>query len=285
MRGRRVAAVVAGALAVAGCGGGHGPLVVGGTPPAQPYAGPLRVTVAHVDEEGPRAVAANSGAAGRALECDGKVASGGGGGRWSKRDGGRTPEDGLRLFFDMEQPDLPQYGYRVERREGGRVLYSFDVRGRTKIAVIVAKDQPHRPGWGPDTTAHCDPAEFPRSFTDHRHYGFWNDTRGRRAPLYEIEGFKGSASCGWDGAYFLGVGQEPHRVWYARDPHGQLPADMLVAPYREHATMPPGARDTGYRHGDWKLWRDGDRSRVWVRTPSGVESWPAVRRRGPFCTD
>ncbi|MEW2038661.1 hypothetical protein AB0885_16400, partial [Streptomyces sp. NPDC005534] len=25
------------------------------------------------------------------------------------------------------------------------VLFSFDVKGRTKVAVVVAKDQPHRP--------------------------------------------------------------------------------------------------------------------------------------------
>lgn len=70
------------------------------------------------------------------------------------------PEEGLNAYFDIYQPEEPDYGYRVERREGDRVLFSFDVRGRTKVAVVVAKDQPHRPGWGPETSASCDPSEW-----------------------------------------------------------------------------------------------------------------------------
>ncbi|MER6458536.1 hypothetical protein ABT270_38945 [Streptomyces sp900105245] len=56
----------------------------------------------------------------------------------------------------------PDHGYRAERREADRALYSVDVKGRTKVAVVVAKDQKDRPGWGPpETNAACDPAELP----------------------------------------------------------------------------------------------------------------------------
>ncbi len=63
----------------------------------------------------------------------------------------------------MVQPEQPDHGYRVERAERDRVLYSYDVDGRTKVAVVVAKDQRDRPGWGPETNASCDPAELPES--------------------------------------------------------------------------------------------------------------------------
>ncbi|MFF7970081.1 hypothetical protein [Streptomyces sp. NPDC007905] len=64
----------------------------------------------------------------------------------------------------MFQPVQPDRGYRVERQEADRVLYSFDVKGRPKVAVVVAKDQKHRPGWGPETNASCDPAELPARY-------------------------------------------------------------------------------------------------------------------------
>ncbi|MEU3417993.1 hypothetical protein AB0F39_05505 [Streptomyces murinus] len=63
---------------------------------------------------------------------------------WSTAEGGATPEEGPARHFDMDEPEVPAYGYRVERRETDRVLYSFDVGGRTKAAVVVARDQRDR---------------------------------------------------------------------------------------------------------------------------------------------
>ncbi|MFF9156152.1 hypothetical protein ACF1AB_28435 [Streptomyces sp. NPDC014846] len=40
----------------------------------------------------------------------------------------------------MFQPVQPDHGYRAEHREADRALYSVDVKGRTKVAVVVAKD-------------------------------------------------------------------------------------------------------------------------------------------------
>lgn len=60
----------------------------------------------------------------------------------------------------------------MERKEKDRVLFSYDVKGRAKVAVVVAKDQPHRPGWDPETNASCDPSELPASFTDST-YEIW----------------------------------------------------------------------------------------------------------------
>ncbi|GAB2576398.1 hypothetical protein GCM10027168_06770 [Streptomyces capparidis] len=288
-RGGGLAAVLV-AAAVAGCGGDGGQvpadLVTSGSPPPTPYRGPLHVPVAEpaddeeADSEEPEAIMARAGAAGLALECDGDVYSGGGGDRWSEGDGGDTPEEGLLAWFDIEQPGLPESGYRVERREPDRVLFSLDVAGETKVAVVVAKDQPHRPGWGPDSTASCDPAELPESFTDARPdaYEIWTDRDGRRVPTTAVSSNTGPEHCEWQTAHFLGTGRGPDARLYARDPEGVLPREMLTAPFDATAALPRDAEDTGYRLRDWQLWTVPDRSAVYVRTPAGVEKWPQVRR-------
>ncbi|MER5511099.1 hypothetical protein ABT052_38115 [Streptomyces sp. NPDC002766] len=281
MRAGLVATTVLVASAVVACGADKGrALVVTGTPPAVPYGGPLRVPVEHVDEDGARAARLASGAAGRALECDGEIYSGAGSDPWSKGDGGSTPEEGLKAYFDFEQPDVPHYGYRVERREADRVLYSFDVGGRTKVAVVVAKDQKNRPGWGPETSASCDPAELPASFTDTQPYEIWTDRDGRRVPVAKVSGGAGPEHCDWQKAHFLSLGEGGRGSGgrtYARDPDGVLPDGMLIVPYDGDVRMPADAHDTGYRYHERELWLTGDPSRAYVRTSHGVEAWARVK--------
>ncbi|MGW3035820.1 hypothetical protein ACWDCB_31950 [Streptomyces sp. NPDC001178] len=278
MRARVVVTTLLVASAAVACGSGKAQdLVVDGTVPEAPYSGPLHVPVQHGDEDGVRAVRIASGAAGRALECDGQIYSGGGSDPWSKGDGGRTPEDGLRAYFEIEQPDVPRYGYRAERKEKDRVLYSFDVRGRTKVAVVVAKDQKNRPGWGPETSASCDPSELPASFTDRQWYEIWTDRHGERLPVTEVNSSAGPAHCDWQKAHFLSLGEGNKGRLYARDPDGVLPEGMLTSPYDGDVRMPAGAHDTGYRFHGRQLWLTGDPGKAYVRTPEGIEAWPLVK--------
>ncbi|MFE1289966.1 hypothetical protein [Streptomyces sp. NPDC058751] len=270
-----VAAVVLAGLAAAGCGGGgHDGVVVTGAAPVTPYSGRLDLPYT-VGDEGD--AEESSGAAGRALECDGAIRAGDAGDRWSKGDGGSTPEEGLEAYFEIYQPQLPERGYRVEREEGGRVLFSYDVRGRTKVAVVVAKDQPRRPGWGPETSASCDPSEFPESWTKTNGYEIWTDRDGRRVPTTEVSSSVGAEHCDWQSAHFLDLGRSGRL--YARDPRGVLPPGALAAAYDGDVRMPADARDTGYRYGDWRLWLTPDRSTAYVRTSDGVEAWPSTASR------
>ncbi|MDV9177207.1 hypothetical protein R6V09_44645 [Streptomyces sp. W16] len=258
------------AVAAVGCGTEDGEgVVVAGTPPVTPYKGPLYVPATGSDK---------SGAAGRALECDGKMYEGGGADAWSKGDGGKTPEGGLRAYFNMQQPDVPRTGYRVERRSDGRVLFSYDVDGRTKVAVVVAKDRKNRPGWGPESSASCDPAELPASFAKAHGYEIWTDQNGKRVATTTVSSGVGAAHCDWQQAHFLQTGEGEKRKLYARDPHKVLPSEMLTAPYDGDVRMPANARDTGYRYRDWQLWFTADASKAYVRTPDGVEAWPQVKR-------
>ncbi|WP_406439853.1 hypothetical protein OHB14_13890 [Streptomyces sp. NBC_01613] len=277
MRGRLVGTTVLVAAAAVACGTEKGQdLVVAGTAPAAPYSGPLHVPAKNLDEDSARATRIESGAAGRALECDGEIYSGGGSDPWSEGDGGATPKEGLKAYFDIEQPDVPRYGYRVEREEADRVLYSFDVGGRTKVAVIVAKDRKNRPGWGPETSASCDPSELPASFTDKQWYEIWTDRHGERVPITKVNSSVGPEHCDWQKAHFLSLGEGKKGKLYARDPDGVLPEGMLTSPYDGDVRMPASAHDTGYRYQDRRLWLTDDPGKAYVRTSHGVEAWPLV---------
>ncbi|MFC9288668.1 hypothetical protein [Streptomyces sp. NPDC057052] len=283
MRAGLVAVAVAVLAAVtAGCGAEGEDLVVAGTAPATPYGGPLDVPTREEDGSTARALLAVTGAAGRALECEGEIFEGNGPDGWSRGDGGATPEDGLRLYFTLLAPEVPRSGYRVERREGERVLYSLDVGGRTKVAVVVAHDQKGRPGWGPETNASCDPVELPAGSTGSPRYEFWTDVRGERQPVARIHSSTGPEHCGWQSARFLTLGRGETATTYVRDPDGVLGTDLLTAPYDPDAPLPADARDTGYRYGEGQLWLTDDRRTAYVRTPGGVEAWPAATD-GPAC--
>ncbi|MFI1016050.1 hypothetical protein [Streptomyces sp. NPDC020965] len=205
-----------------------------------------------------------------------KLYGGGASGPWSEQDGGESPEEGLKLFFEMEQPEVPLFGYRVERTEGERVLYSFDVKGQTKVAVIVARNRADRPGWGPETSAWCDPAEMPVGFAESKSYEVWTDRDGERVPVGELSSRAGPEHCDWQEAHFLEAGAEPDRRMYARDPDGVLPSEMLKSRYDGNVTMPGDALNTGYRLKHWELSLAADGSNAYIRTPDGVEAWPAV---------
>ncbi|WP_217237817.1 hypothetical protein [Streptomyces sp. AC555_RSS877] len=283
---RRLVAVAVSVLATTaavGCGAGEDvDPVVEGTPPAAPYSGPLYLPTKDLDESTEQAALIESGAAGRALECDGEVYSGGQGERWSKGDGGSTPEEGLKLYFDIEQPEAPRSGYRAEREEDGRVLYSYDVAGRTKVAVVVAKDRKGAPGWGPEVNASCDPAELPARFTDSQGYEIWTDRSGKRLPTTTVSSGPGPEHCDWQSAHFLQLGRGEDGRQYVRDPGTVFDRDQLAAPYDGDVRLPEDARDTGYRLDERELWLTDDPSRAYVRTPDGVEAWP-LAERGVAC--
>ncbi|MFI0508822.1 hypothetical protein ACH3Y9_02710 [Streptomyces sp. WSLK1-5] len=264
-----VPAVVA--MALTGCESGEG-VVVEGNAPASAYDGPLNVPTRELDEHTPRALRLASGAAGRALECAGEIHHGNGPDGWSADDGGDSPQEGLELYFDLFDPGEPRSGYRVERREADRVLYSYDVDGRTKVAVVVAKDQRNRPGWGPETSATCDPSELPAAWTASHGYEIWTDRTGKRVPTAEVSSGPGDDHCGWTQVHFLRLGERT----YARDPEGLLDPGTLTAAHDDSATLPTDAHDTGYRYGKQELWLTDSQRTAYVRTPDGVAAWPLL---------
>ncbi len=125
--------------------------------------------------------------------------------------------------------------------------------------------------------------------------GTWQDRTGKPAPdganggRLVLVSYDGARHCDWESVTFLQLAWPPGRVaasdqargvrQYLRDPNGVL-ADLSAPGGFGRASLPADARDTGYRHGAYRLWvssSDADRF-VYVAGPGGVERWPRATR-------
>lgn len=276
------------AVAIAAVGActssGHHDVVTGtGPAPRSPYGGPMFVPVAVSGGHG--SVLARSGAAGRALECRYRPYAGGEG----VYDDGLTEVDSTfrRAASTFIGPNddggiLPPDGYRVERKAGSRVLLSFDVAGRTKAAIILRNgitDYMQHTGWGVETWAACDPAEYPAATIAKLDLGVWQDRNGRPAPLAQVESVPGEEWCDYAGVSFVQAGRYPHERAYVRDTDHQATRYLRVA-YDGAASLPPGAVDSGYHRDGRELWFGPDATAVYLVSLTDkmdVERWPAVK--------
>lgn len=272
----------------AGCGvlGDESP-VVDRDPVASPYTGPMQVDQSTRDRA---SVLARSGAAGKALECDYAPSDGGRGGYSDGLESVQSsPAAALGNWLDEEGGDVPDTGYVVEREDDGRALLSFDVNGRTKIAVIATdgiRDYEDDEGWGVESWARCDPAELPARYDSDSFYEVWADATGKRVPTSLVRSFAGPEHCDWQDITSLYVGPDPHPDEYLRDTTGEL-ADALRTSYAADVKLPADAEDTGYQRDDRELWlQPGDPDAAYlvsVGDASGVERWPAAKPRGIGC--
>ena len=270
-------------LTVAGCG--SDPVVVTGGPEANAYAGPMHLKLDYSDEA---TVAAASGAAGKALECTGDPYLGGGAdyesGLATVQD---SAKDALGNLFDKDFGwVVPTTGYRVERSDDDRVLFSYDVDGLTKAAFIAAdgiEDWKHHSGWGIEAWAQCDPAEFPASVADDFWMDVWTDASGARVPVTTVESFPGAEHCDWQDITFLRLGEDPRGLArdrveeYVRDTTGEL-GRFLNGAFSDHARVPGDAQDTGWRHDGRELWLVPVKSAAYLVSladDTDVERWPA----------
>jgi hypothetical protein len=126
--------------------------------------------------------------------------------------------------------------------------------------------------------------------------GAWRDSEGKLVPSDRplvMNVSQGATHCGWGRLVFLVISWplgfevkgsamgNPHiRMFVRLSP----PEDLSAAPYFAstfdgNATLPTGARDTGYHRHGWHLWvKDGaiDRA-VWLVHGDTVERWPASK--------
>lgn len=236
----------------------------------------------NVDLVSPRPVAdhadvvARAGAAAGHVECAGPIHAGG----WTLDFGGPAgaadPRAALDLFLDEGAFDLPTSGYEESARGEGRRLFTYAVKGEVKVAAIVG-DASHGvelsapQGWGVETFAACDPAEYAGSEDNELHRDVWTDRDGERIPTTIITSFPGHPHCDWESVTFLHVeGRQ-----YLRDPDDVL-GDSTVTAYDGDTTLPADAADAGYRRDGQELWLVPDGTRVFLVTGDRVESWPAT---------
>ena len=272
--------LILGLLVLAGCGSSP---VVTGTAPERPYDGPMVVAVRSADDA---TVRERAGAAALALECEGKPYDGGGGDYDSGLESSQGSADGaLKDFFEQEPlAAAPHSGYRVEREDDGRVLFSHDVAGRTKVAIIAAddvRDYEHHTAWGVETWAQCDPAELPSAVTDDLGVQVWTDAAGRRAPITTVRSFAGPGHCDWQDITFLVLADRAGERQYLRDVTGRL-GDLLATTYADGVPVPESATDTGLSRDGADLWLAKDRTAAYLVRGGNrldAERWPASTGR------
>jgi uncharacterized protein YceK len=255
------------AVLLAGCGS---VLVERGRSATPPYDGPL-----------------DASAAVGALECDGKT---------PHRNGEGVYDDGLARVQESADAALDNYmsesglsfltpsdGYVVEREQGGHVLFSYDVGGRTKVSMFAAdgvRDWNGDQGWGVRAWAQCDPSELPPDVTDELNIGVWEDESGRRVPVTRIQSFQGAEHCSWTDITFLLVGPEEKADWYVRDTHDDL-SELLRTTYDNVEAIPEGATDTGWRRDGRQLWIGPDEEAAYLVSlddAENVQRWPAAKQ-------
>ncbi len=275
---RRTLIVAVTTLMLAGCGSSAE--VVKGGPASSPYDGPMGLPVDYRDRA---TVLERSGTAGRALECDGDPYAGGG----ADYDSGLASVQGSakgaleNLFEEDFVGALPEQGYRIEREDDGRVLFSYDVDDRTKIAFVASEnvqDYNGDEGWGVEAWAECDPSELPASVTDDLGIHVWEDASGDRVPVTRIRSFQGAEHCDWQDITFLQL-DRGRADEYVRDRSGEL-ADFLRTPYDGSATLPPGASGTGLRRDGRELWLGASHDAAYLVSlddSDDVERWPASK--------
>jgi hypothetical protein len=176
---------------------------------------------------------------------------------------------------------LPTDGYVVEWQRDGQALLSFDTDGRTTVAFVVADgvhDYRDETGWGVETWAQCDPAEWPAATTDGLRIGIWTDATGARMDTGTVVSYPGPGHCDWQDVTFLHVGGRKGDE-YLRNPTPEL-RRSLTTTYDDAATLPRDATDTGWRRDGRELWV-GQHPRaayaVSVDDPTDVERWPASK--------
>jgi hypothetical protein len=229
----------------------------------------------------------DAGAAVAALECDGRTP-------YSRSEG--VYDDGLATVQTSAEAALDNYmseeglslvtpsgGYAVERDRGGRVLLSYDVDGRTKVAMFLAddvRDWNGDEGWGLRAWAQCDPSELPADITDELNIGVWEDESGRRVPVTRVQSFQGAEHCSWTDITFVFVREEKRADGYVRDTGGEF-GDLLRTTFAGDAVLPKGATDTGYRRDGRQLWIGPDKTAAYLVSlddPRNVARWPAAKQ-------
>jgi hypothetical protein len=256
------------AVLLVGCGSGVVERDRSATPP---YDGPL-----------------DAGAAVGALECDGKT---------PYRRGEGVYDDGLAKVQESAEAALDDYmsesglsfhapsdGYAVEREQGGRALFSYNVEGRTKVSIFAGdgvRDWNRDEGWGVRAWAQCDPSELPPDVTDELNIGVWENESGKRVPVTRIQSFQGAEHCSWTDITFLLVGPEEKADWYVRDTSGHDLSELLRTTYDNVGAIPQGATDTGLRRDGRQLWIGPDEEAAYLVSlddAQDVERWPAAKQ-------
>lgn len=216
-----------------------------------------------------------AGAVADHVDCAHGVWQGGWSADFGPLGGGSNPDAALAAMLDDDVLGLPVDHLGAVGRDRGRVLYTYEVGGKPKIAVVVADSASAELGsehrWEVEAFASCDPAEFDPSTDDELAMEIWQDASGTRIPTSVIVSSRGPEHCDWESVTFLTL----DGVGYVRDPGRVLGTEGFVSLFDDDAELPSDAVDTGYRRDGRRLWLSSDRAIAYVVADGVVEAWPS----------
>ena len=219
------------------------------------------------------------GAAGRVVTCDQPVLGESTTAPFTGGEVGETAEAGLRAWRD--DSNWPGFDGRMRavRTEPDRVLFTYASGGRTLQAAVVHRG-PAAPGtgagadgiaWYVESSARCDVVEYPDGLAESRGFEVWTDATGRRTSSQVISSWTSDGDCLERGVRVLDVGSDGLRSYVA---HAEAYPEATDEPFRASVPLPDDAVDSGYRHGDERLWFSADQRRAYVGGVAQVDVWP-----------
>ncbi len=242
-----------------------------------PYRGPLHLAAG--EGRHPRA-----GAAGDVVDCS----SFGEGGAFT----GEVYSEGATSDTPREAVETARtegVGWTVPKdlvvaaESGARVLFVAEVDGSPKAALVVRDGQGSEgaggDGWYVESWAVCDVVELP-DVARELGYQVWTDAQGEPVPTRVLAVTRGPEHCDWQEMTFLRLGGDsPRGRTFVGAPVPSL-SDYLAEPYRARTALPADAVDTGYRHGEDRLWLAPDRARAYVgANREEVALWPLASEK------
>lgn len=257
-------------LVVGGCASRVG---VSPEPAATPYDGPLRVE----QTEPPTADRPDrGGAAGLAVQCRGEPTGRNRGAAEHAGEVFQSAEGALREALRSEWLKGPLREYRKVAESGDRVMYRYEPEGAAKHALVshFGDAIDGNTGWYIESSASCDPAEFPDAVTRQTEMQIWTDATGSRVLTTEIYSSRGPQHCNWEHMTFLLRGGSRGLDWAYVANAGPELAMFFAEPYQPDLPLPADAVDSGFHLGDDHLWFSPDGMRAYVGTPEQVQLWP-----------
>lgn len=249
-------------------------IVIDGPAAPEPYSGSLASPSPISDDAD---VFARAGAAAVALECEGDPANGGSPDVVASGD---SPTEAIENWMEADGKwfgGLPTHGYRIEREDEDRVLFSLDVNTDSKVTVIAADgvvDDDGNSGWAVETWAMCDPSEFPPAVTEDLDIPIWTDDQDARVDTRLVSSGQGAEHCDWEDITFLSLGEPPEVRQFVRDTDGVF---ELAGAFSFSATLPSDAIDTTWEYDGRHLWLSNDDRTAYlvsIEDTDDVESWP-----------
>lgn len=263
-----VIGLLAGLAACADGGQGEEP------PSASPghYTGRLYVSSEGLDRHDP---VAKMGAAGEAITCRTPMTGGFNDPAEGPYDNGATsgtPEGAIEVALGEGGFDGASDGFEQVAADDDRVLFSYEVDGVTKQALIV-HDGPtiSEDGWYLESWARCDWAEFPDDVIASTPYLIWQDADGQNVSTTEVEATVGPEHCDWQDLTFLHV----PGTTYLGGAHGFALRFVEEKP-RADIPLPDDAVDSGYSRDGDHLWFAPNESVAYVGSRQSVDTWPRM---------